>query len=147
MAATITKGPTNDLTSVFDTVLFLCESTGIPIPDISWSQREEGGSLVTLDNKTQLQTGTPIRFQTNFNYVTNVTVKRLYLMSVDVSDAGEYVCLTSNGVESQSPRIMQTASAFLNVSTSKDNMLNKLYSYKHIYTYCWHRLCNIRSFS
>lgn len=121
MAATITKSPTNIQSSVFDTVVFLCESTGIPIPTISWAQRDEGGSLITLDNETQLQTGTPIRIQTNYNHATNVTVTRLYLMSVDVTDAGEYVCLTSNGVESQSPRIIQTAEAFLNVSTSKNS--------------------------
>ena len=77
------------LVNVLDTVSFNCEVSGVPLPFINWSMSEQRIPISAISSGRASVTTTVVN--------SNTIMSTLTMRSVQLNDAGLYVCYAING--------------------------------------------------
>ena len=77
------------LVNVLDTVSFNCEVSGVPLPFVNWLMSTQEIPVNTISNGRASVTTTTIN--------SNTVMSQLTIRSVQLDDAGLYICNGTNG--------------------------------------------------
>ena len=77
------------LVNVLDTVSFNCEVSGVPVPFVNWSMFEQGIPIDAISNGRAFVAVTTVN--------SNTIMSTLTIRSIQLNDAGTYICSVFNG--------------------------------------------------
>ena len=75
--------------NVLQTIQFVCEFSGIPLPHVNWSMSSHETPVGAIF--------TGRAYVTNDNTANNTVISTLTLQSIQLEDAGKYMCIAVNG--------------------------------------------------